>query len=211
MSYFYGLVQQRGPWATTDVDILRLTQPRVTQSIVGGRQRPVENRAISGVLAGNAGYGMGASTRWTQGKTGTQLDSLNGIVPSGEGLPVPTTTPSVPPPSVAPSIAPKWDPVPTLPPIISRTSTYNPMPTFSDIPTDSRTYIAGVSTYKGVPEYAKVQNGPISTGVPQLAIDAANYNVSLEDYLSSKTGHKFDMGQNNLNWGKLDPKNRRPR
>lgn len=91
-SYFYGLVQQRGPWATTDVDILRLTQPRVTESVVGPNQNA--QRPVVGLLAGNARYGMGASTRWTGG------DSLNGIAPAGEGLPLPTTTPVVAPPKM---------------------------------------------------------------------------------------------------------------
>jgi hypothetical protein len=151
-SYFYGLVQQRGPWATTDVDILRLTQPRVTQSVVGARRSPPENRPISGVLAGNAGYGIGASTAWTRG------DSLNGIVPAGEGLPaptpkVPTTTPGTPSAPTAPSIAPAsaatdpYNPIPKIPNIVNPFAGLDPSPS----PFASTDIISKRPSYRAIP------------------------------------------------------------
>lgn len=77
--YFYGLVQQQGPWATTDVDVLRATQPRVTQSVVhgdigGGGTINIPPPGVTGVLAGNAGYGMGAGYGFSTGGK-----SINGI------------------------------------------------------------------------------------------------------------------------------------
>lgn len=76
-SYFYGLVQQRGPWATTDVDILRNTQPRVKQSVV---ERNInlavaQGLGVPGMLAGNAGYGTGAS----YGNSTSNANSINGL------------------------------------------------------------------------------------------------------------------------------------
>jgi hypothetical protein len=76
-SYFYGLVQQRGPWATTDVDILRSTQPRVTQSVVESRGATPANPAMAGVLAGNAGYGKGFGYA-----TNNAASTINGITPT---------------------------------------------------------------------------------------------------------------------------------
>lgn len=94
-SYFYGLVQQRGPWATTDVDILRNTQPRVTQSVVEARGASPANPAMAGVLAGNAGYGKGF------GYATNTAATINGITPSKGGWGVPDNV--IPQPPRAPS------------------------------------------------------------------------------------------------------------
>jgi hypothetical protein len=101
-SYFYGLVQQRGPWATTDVDILRNTQPRVTQSVVESRATPA-NPAMTGVLAGTAGYGGGAGYA-----SNAAASSINGVSPSGW---VPPSTPGKPWNVIPPEVIPKPNPV----------------------------------------------------------------------------------------------------
>jgi hypothetical protein len=101
-SYFYGLVQQRGPWATTDVDILRSTQPRVTQSVVESRATPT-NPAMTGVLAGTAGYGGGAGYALN-----AAASSINGVSPSGW---VPPSTPGKPWNAIPQEVIPQPNPV----------------------------------------------------------------------------------------------------